>query len=179
MKVLQIWLGTDLPNSIRRNMETVHAFTPDADHYFIGRKSTAPIGYKVIDPDQEIEKTYKFLKNEFWWKRYCQNNCYLSDMLRLSWAIQHRDLLYVDADVSFNNSPIIPNLEKPCLGIANNKMDFFILWSGNPSWWKSLIEKAQKYFPMKNTTCFVLSFNFISREIGFPEKFDSSFFTRH
>lgn len=178
MKVLQIWLGPDLPASIRRNMETVYAFTPDADHYFIGRKSTAPVGYEVVDPGLEIEKTYQLLGHAFWWKRYCQNNCYLSDMLRLSWATQHTDLLYVDADVSFNGSPIITSMEKPHIGTANNKMDFFILWSGDSGWWRNLIEKAQKYFPMRNTTCFVLLFNFVGREIGYPEKFDSSFFVR-
>lgn len=139
MKILQIWINDFMPDIVKEYTNSVPKNTV-GDYYFIGNKLNAPNNAIVLDPENEIEKAKSYMGNNEWWEKYNTKPMFISDMIRLSWACQHDDLLYVDADCILKYPINIRNKNKPNIAKIQTRFDFFLFYSGSTSWWKNFVD---------------------------------------
>lgn len=141
MKTLQLWFDPEIPDNIKKYMESIIKYTPNAEHYFIGDKSSSVDGQIVLDYQTELNKAYVRLGNRKWWSEYNTENKFIAEMIRLAWALDNPDLLYADADVEFISEPILLDERKlPYMGIHNRFQEHFLFYVNNCSdWFQKLI----------------------------------------
>ena len=164
MKTLQIWFGPEDSSKVKPYMESVIKFTPDATHYFIGSQQNSIPGQTVLVPNAELDYGYAKLNNNPWWTAYNTQNMFKADMIRLAWALDNQDLLYVDADVEFIASPTInypPGT--PIMGIYQGLQEFFLFYvNNNSNWFQDLID----YTTAKSVVPFAFMKTFVNIRRG-------------
>ena len=181
MKTLQLWFSED-SSTVKPYMESVIKHTPNIEHYFVGPTSASVEGQIVLDYQTEIDKAYELLGNNDWWNTYCTENMFKAEMIRLSWAIQHQDLLYVDADVEFLSAPISSVLSDiPIMGRNAGLQEFFLFYvNGNSKWFQELIEyttsKPIEKYAFMNTFVEIRREKCLSKPILWRE---NTFYKRH
>jgi len=187
MKILQIWINDYMPDNIKKYCQSVRDNTDNKEneYFFIGNEKNININISkskiiILNPKKEIDKCKLFLKNKDWWNNYATNNMFISDMIRMSYAMQNNDLLYVDADCEFISKPIIKDINNPNIAKNGNRFDFFLFYSGNMNWWEILNDLTINN--TNNKYSFMEMFRKISRKeinITQPIKLNENFYIHH
>lgn len=184
MKTLQMWFNPDAPPRIKSYMSSVVKHTPECKHYFIGPEVNAVEGQIVLDFQTELDKAYARLGNKEWWDRYNTANKFRADMIRLAWALDHPDLLYVDADIEFVSAPILPTqTDLPVMGQFKNRLVEFALFyvNGCNGWFLHLIDFTIRS-PFDPFAFMVTFIDMRRKRCGLNIPFiwkDNTFFRRH
>jgi hypothetical protein len=171
MKVLQIWIDKNIPDNIKMYMQSIKNNTPNYSYFFIGENQI----------DEEMSKAFIRLGNKDWWKKYCTKNMYKADMVRLAWALDNPDLLYVDADVEFISPPVIPISNLPVIGTSRGFQEFFLFYTNNCSkWFEELIKITISRPPIPHIFMGVFKDIELGRCLNIPSKFnENTFYVRH
>lgn len=181
MKVLQIWFDKKMPEEVKGYMKSVRDNTPDASYYFIGEQQNAPPGAICLNPQAEIEKAFAKLGNRSWWEKYCSANMFKADMIRLAWAIDMTDLLYVDADVEFVSPPMFSTSSLPIMGVHKGFQEFFLFYVNDcRRWFEDLVAFTLKRPPIPGIFMGVFGDIKLGRCLNSPAKFkENTFYVRH
>lgn len=170
--VLQMWFNKDISKDIKKYMLSVKKHTKDP-YYFIGYPQNAPVGSIVLEPTIEINKALDYLGNKDWWNKYCTHAMFVSEMVRLAWALQSPDLIYADADIELFAPLVVKDINKPHFMKIPNGYDFSFFYSGNIEWWKQFMDlsinrNGDKAFSFVHTLREIYLFNLMEKPLIIP-----------
>ena len=139
MKVIQLWRNEDYPPELLRCVESVLRFI-DKDNYTLicnNPEIAQRLGVNSKNFDEEFYKILGLVDDWKWWSDYCTMNMARSNMIRLYYASQIPDLLYLDIDTVMLKMPEFKSVGKPYF--YNGDIGRFYV-NGQTEWFTNLLE---------------------------------------
>jgi hypothetical protein len=134
MKTIQMWRDLEYPDELVQCAKSVISIVGKDNYQLVCNSTELPkiLGVPSINFDDEYNRVLSIIGNRKWWGDYCIKNYFMSDMLRLYYATQIKDLFYLDIDITLKQMPVFNKFSRPylmdrdfCMFYVNGRIDWF------------------------------------------------------
>jgi len=138
MEFLQIWIGKK-PNrkimacikSVRKQLRKKDTYTLISNTNFLEDDSINWIPYKEYIKKIKKDKITKDFWKYFNSHKYKAINTTISDVIRFHYAINHKNVLYIDTDVKLKSLPKFDNNQVYFSPHGRKTFDYYMFYNGN------------------------------------------------
>lgn len=145
MKILQVWNDNKIDDRYYKCIESVNKICTEKNFTHIIVCRSPELFFNLNNT--EIVNFDDFIKNvnTDWWVNILQHHQSQSDLVRLEYAKNNPDILYIDADTELLYIPDFMKNDMPYIGDRGNVTDFFIFYvNGNTKFFDDLLMTVQE-----------------------------------